>query len=64
MRTSQDRVADAITSFAGTMRFVYLPALWFAAWIALNEGLLGKTGTFDPYVDPQRKGTGPRPVPD
>ncbi|MEU1479401.1 DUF1003 domain-containing protein [Streptomyces sp. NPDC001668] len=49
MRGSQDRVADAITSFAGTMRFVYLHALWFTAWIALNEGALGKAGIFDPY---------------
>ncbi|MFD8005326.1 DUF1003 domain-containing protein [Streptomyces mirabilis] len=49
MRSSQDRVADAITSFAGTMGFVYLYAVWFAVWIALNEGLLGKAGIFDPY---------------
>ncbi|WP_323138078.1 MULTISPECIES: DUF1003 domain-containing protein [unclassified Streptomyces] len=49
MRTSQDRVADAITSFAGTMLFVYLHTVWFAVWIALNEGLLGKAGIFDPY---------------
>ena len=49
MRTSQDRLADAITSFAGTMRFVYLHALWFIGWIVLNEGLLGKAAIFDPY---------------
>ncbi|MGY4741993.1 DUF1003 domain-containing protein [Streptomyces sp. ATMOS53] len=49
MRSSQDQVADAITSFAGTMRFVYLHALWFTIWIALNEGYLGKAGIFDPY---------------
>lgn len=49
MRSTQDRVADAITAFAGTMLFVYLHALWFAVWIALNEGLLGKAGIFDPY---------------
>ena len=49
MRSSQDRVADAITSFAGTMAFVYLHAVWFATWIALNEGVLGKKGIFDPY---------------
>jgi uncharacterized membrane protein len=49
MRSSQDRVADAITSFAGTMGFVYLHAVWFTVWIALNEGLLGKAGVFDPY---------------
>nr|WP_241757677.1 DUF1003 domain-containing protein [Streptomyces sp. WAC00263] len=49
MQTSQDRLADAITSFAGTMRFVYLHAVWFTVWIVLNEGLLGKAGVFDPY---------------
>ncbi|WP_327399281.1 DUF1003 domain-containing protein [Streptomyces sp. NBC_01288] len=49
MRSTQDRVADAITAFAGTMLFVYIHALWFAVWIALNEGLLGQAGIFDPY---------------
>ncbi|WP_405866611.1 DUF1003 domain-containing protein [Streptomyces sp. NBC_01515] len=49
MRGTQDRVADAITAFAGTMLFVYIHALWFAVWIALNEGLLGQAGIFDPY---------------
>ncbi|MFF5303876.1 DUF1003 domain-containing protein [Streptomyces sp. NPDC013161] len=49
MRGTQDRVADAITAFAGTMLFVYIHALWFAVWIALNEGLLGQGGIFDPY---------------
>lgn len=49
MRTSQDRVADAITAFAGTMRFVYLHAVWFTVWIVLNEGLVGKARVFDPY---------------
>ena len=49
MRGTQDRVADAITAFAGTMLFVYLHAFWFAVWIALNEGFLGQAGIFDPY---------------
>ncbi|MFJ8058193.1 DUF1003 domain-containing protein [Streptomyces sp. NPDC096142] len=49
MRGTQDRVADAITTFAGTMLFVYIHAFWFAVWIALNEGLLGQAGIFDPY---------------
>ncbi|MGQ4435792.1 MULTISPECIES: DUF1003 domain-containing protein [unclassified Streptomyces] len=49
MRGTQDRVADAITAFAGTMLFVYIHAFWFAVWIALNEGLLGQPGIFDPY---------------
>jgi uncharacterized membrane protein len=49
MRTSQDRLADSITAFAGRMLFVYLHALWFIGWIAVNEGLLGRAMEFDPY---------------
>ncbi|MET7474431.1 DUF1003 domain-containing protein [Streptomyces sp. NPDC005648] len=49
MRGTQDRIADAITAFAGTMAFVYLHALWFAVWIVCNEGLLGKGAVWDPY---------------
>jgi len=33
---TQNRIADAITRFAGSMAFVYLHVLWFAAWIALG----------------------------
>ena len=29
----QDRIADAITRFAGSMQFVYLHIIWFAVWI-------------------------------
>ena len=29
----QNRVADTITSFAGSMWFVYIHVVWFAAWI-------------------------------
>jgi uncharacterized membrane protein len=29
----QNRIADRITSFAGSMRFVYLHVLWFGCWI-------------------------------
>jgi len=49
MRGTQDRIADAITTFAGTMRFVYLHALWFAVWITFNEGLFGTSAVWDPY---------------
>ncbi|MEU9450085.1 DUF1003 domain-containing protein [Streptomyces sp. NPDC048277] len=49
MRTSQDRFADAITAFAGTMGFVYVHAVWFVVWIALNLGLFGRAADFDPY---------------
>jgi uncharacterized membrane protein len=49
MRGTQDRIADAITTFAGTMQFVYLHALWFAVWITFNEGLFGPSAIWDPY---------------
>jgi len=49
MRGTQDRIADAITTFAGTMRFVYLHALWFTVWITFNEGLFGRSAIWDPY---------------
>ena len=32
----QNRVADRITAFAGSMRFVYLHILWFGCWIGLG----------------------------
>jgi uncharacterized membrane protein len=32
----QNRIADAITAFAGSMWFVYIHVVWFAAWIAFR----------------------------
>ncbi|MFK0155906.1 DUF1003 domain-containing protein [Streptomyces sp. NPDC090493] len=49
LRGTQDRIADAITAFAGTMTFVYLHALWFAVWIVCNEGVFGKGAIWDPF---------------
>jgi len=49
MRGTQDRLADAITAFAGTMQFVYLHAAWFLVWIVCNEGLFGDSAVWDPY---------------
>jgi uncharacterized membrane protein len=31
-----DRLADAITQFAGSMAFVFVHVAWFGAWIALG----------------------------
>jgi uncharacterized membrane protein len=33
---AQNRVADGITRFAGSMTFVYLHIVWFAAWIGFG----------------------------
>ncbi len=32
----QNRIADAITNFAGSMAFVYIHIVWFALWIGLG----------------------------
>ena len=32
----ENRIADTITRFAGSMLFVYLHIIWFAAWIILG----------------------------
>ena len=32
----QNRIADRITAFAGSMRFVYIHLLWFGAWIGFR----------------------------
>jgi uncharacterized membrane protein len=32
----QNRIADAITRFAGSMTFVYLHIIWFACWIGFG----------------------------
>jgi uncharacterized membrane protein len=35
-RKVQNRMADAITRFAGSMPFVYLHVVWFVLWIVLR----------------------------
>ena len=35
-RNLQDRIADQITRFAGSMPFVYVHLVWFTLWIALR----------------------------
>ena len=46
--TLQDRLADGLTWFSGNMWFVYLHVVWFAWWIAQNEGFIGHR-RFDPF---------------
>jgi uncharacterized membrane protein len=35
-KSLENRVADQITGFAGSMKFVYLHVIWFTAWIGLR----------------------------
>lgn len=44
--SQQQRIADAITRFSGSMPFVALHVVWFALWIAYN---LVAADPFDPF---------------
>jgi uncharacterized membrane protein len=44
----QDRIANAMTHFSGSMAFFYVHIIWFSLWFVLNTGHLGLT-PFDPY---------------
>jgi uncharacterized membrane protein len=35
-KSVQNRIADQITAFAGSMAFVYIHIIWFGSWIALG----------------------------
>ena len=45
--TREDRVAEAITRFTGSMRFIYLHLALYGAWAASNFGLLPGVPRFD-----------------
>lgn len=44
----QDRIANGMTTFSGSMLFFYIHVIWFALWFLLNSGHLGII-PFDPY---------------
>lgn len=48
-KSLQERAADALTMFSGSMLFVYVHALWFGVWILFNTGWLGSGKPFDPF---------------
>jgi uncharacterized membrane protein len=46
-RSREERIADAVTRFTGSMRFVYIHVVFFGLWIAINLGWL-PIPRFDP----------------
>ncbi|MBC9178842.1 DUF1003 domain-containing protein [Pseudoroseomonas ludipueritiae] len=46
--TREERVAQAITAFTGSMRFVYLHLALYGCWIVVNLGLVPGVPRFDP----------------
>ena len=49
LKTREDRMADQITTFAGSMDFVRIHLGWFGVWILINLGVLGAGLIFDKY---------------
>lgn len=49
IRDTEDRLADRVTAFAGSLNFVYIHALWFGVWIAVNAGAVGASVVFDKF---------------
>ena len=49
VKRAENRSADRITSFAGSMKFVYIHIGWFVVWVSLNVGLAGIGWEFDKF---------------
>lgn len=47
-KSFEDRAADSITRFAGSMTFVYLHLAWIGGWVLVNLGVVGLR-PFDPF---------------
>lgn len=48
-RSLQDRLADSITAFSGSMAFLYAHIVWFGLWVAINCGYVRGIQPFDKY---------------
>ena len=48
-RSVSDRIADAVTTFAGSMWCVYVHAVLFGGWIVVNLGWVPRIRPFDPF---------------
>ena len=46
--STQEKIAEAITRFTGSLRFVYLHMLLFGAWVAVNLNVIPGVRPFDP----------------
>jgi uncharacterized membrane protein len=47
-RTRQERLADAVTRFTGSLKFVYIHLVLFGLWILINLGWIPGVPRFDP----------------
>jgi uncharacterized membrane protein len=51
-RSPGQKLAWWASEYAGTMGFVLLHVIWYAAWIVLNSGLIAGIEPFDPFPFP------------
>ena len=49
LRRAEGNLADRVTGFAGSMKFVYIHAIWFTIWVGGNVGLAGLNYEFDKF---------------
>ncbi len=50
LHSVENKLAEKISDFAGSMGFVYFHAVWFTLWILAGEGLLEPyINNFDPF---------------
>ncbi len=47
-KTRSERIADGVTRFTGSMRFVYIHLVLFGTWIFVNLGIAPGLPRFDP----------------
>ncbi|HEX5870204.1 MAG TPA: DUF1003 domain-containing protein [Longimicrobium sp.] len=47
-KARSERIADGVTRFAGSMRFVYIHLALFGSWIFINLGIIPGLPRFDP----------------
>jgi uncharacterized membrane protein len=47
-RSTGEKVADGIATFAGSVTFLYIHVAWFGFWILVNTGKVGLP-SFDPF---------------
>jgi uncharacterized membrane protein len=48
-KSLQDRIADTITRFTGSLTFVYLHAVLFGGWLVVNSGWVPGVKPWDPF---------------
>lgn len=49
-RSTAERMADAVTSVAGSTPFVIVHVFWFGGWVLVNVGLIPGVVPWDPFL--------------